>query len=194
MDFSINLPRSRRPTQAANIQQSPVQQAGQYQHHPPSIHELQSNRQTPISQQHSTGQSSPLQLQQNTDLSTDQKQKVQECLWLLGSSLGVQLNIEAIIEEVEIVEDGHSEGEGGGLIEQGENGQVKGIYIVDSGELQIMAGDQNNMHVVTEILRPGNFCGELSTLFEVPQTIETKSQTERCLIPNLHLFFKNAII
>lgn len=98
------------------------------------------------------------------ELSIEQKDIIQECLWSIQSVLGLHLDPVAIYDEVEVVIGG------GGEVELCKNGRAKGIYIVESGELDIIAGGE-----IMHVLRPGDFCGELSALFRVPQFIKANS-------------------
>lgn len=99
------------------------------------------------------------------ELSSEQQQKVMECLWLIEPALDIHFDTDAIVEQVVLVESK------GCVVELCENGQVRGICIVDEGELEVIDGG-----VVIDILLPGDFCGELAALFKVQQNINTKFQ------------------
>lgn len=114
--------------------------------------------------------SSPDSQVHDLGVTTDHEQRVQECLWIIGSFLGLQLDSIAIFEDVEMLNSGAGE------VELCANGKAKGIYIVESGELEIMVEEGGGGGgVVIDVLKQGDFCGELSALFCVPQFIKAKS-------------------
>lgn len=81
--------------------------------------------------------------------------------------------MDAIFEHVEMVT--CEEGE----LELCVGGMAKGIYIVDSGEVEIMVGPGDE---VVDVLGPDDFCGELSALFKVPQLMKAHLQDRLVII------------
>ena len=69
-----------------------------------------------------------------------------------------------------------------GEVELCVGGMAQGIYIVDSGEVEIMVGAGDE---VVDILGPDDFCGELSALFKVPQLM--RAHTHHRLV-NTHFY------
>ena len=143
MSFHINLPFSARQNQATLTRDQK----------PPSKH-----KHTPKTSAMST---------LSPQLTTEQERKITECLWVIEPILGIEFNIDAIVKQVVIVE-GKA-----GVIEMCEKDQVRGICVVDEGEMEVML---DNGEVVVDELRPGDFCGELAALFRVPQNIKAKFQ------------------
>lgn len=82
--------------------------------------------------------------------------------------------MDAIFEHVEMVTC-EEEGE----LDLCVGGMAKGIYIVDSGEVEIMVGAGDE---VVDVLRPDGFCGELSALFKVPQLMKAYSHDRLVII------------
>lgn len=149
VDFCLNLPFSGRSTGVA-FTDSEQRQARKQEQHP----QLRSTFPSPS-------------FQQAKELSSEQQKRVRECFWLIESVLAIHFKLDSIVDQVQTVEGN------GGVIELCEDGQVKGIYIVDEGELEIVTNDGS---VVVNSLKPGDFCGELAALFKVQQDIKTKSQ------------------
>lgn len=87
----------------------------------------------------------------------------------MQSVLGVHFDADLISEAVEVVS-----GSGGELeLCEKDKAFLKGIYIVESGELEITSGEGEGE--LKDVLRTGDFCGELTALFNVPQFIKANS-------------------
>lgn len=186
IDFQINLPMSDRLTQAPPLQQpltaslssgtsaqaQPVERAlhvfspGESSY---SSAVLRSNSSSPEAPELTTSlRQISSSDSESMELSTRQQGMLQECLWNMQSVLGLHFDADAISDGVEVVSSG-----GGEELDLCENGKAKGIYIVESGELEIATGEGEGE--IKDLLRPGDFFGELSALFRVPQFIRAKS-------------------
>lgn len=88
----------------------------------------------------------------------------------MQSVLGLHFDADHVYEGLEVVS-----GAGGKELELCEHGKAKGIYIVEKGELEITTGEGEGE--VRDFLRPGDYCGELSALFGVPQFIKATSHS-----------------
>lgn len=127
-----------------------------------SAYSLRSNSSSPGLTPSSTPDS------ESAGLNTRQLGMLQECLWNMQSVLGLHFDADHISEGLEVVSS-----EDGEELELCEQGKARGIYIVESGELEITTGEGEGE--IKDLLRPGDFCGELSALFRVPQFIKATS-------------------
>ena len=92
-------------------------------------------------------------------LDSVQVRKVQHCLTVLETSLELSISCEEILPYVEMLVLGASSE----VLYHG--GEAKGIFVVNEGALEVLSPDGGT---VLNRLLPGDFCGELSTLFRVP--------------------------
>ena len=101
--------------------------------------------------------------EQMLELNDEQRQAIQECLWIMESFLGLHFDT-AIFDHIREVQ------HGAGAVSLCEGGKARGIYVVESGEMDIVVEE-----VAVDMLGPGDFCGELSALFQVPQFIKAST-------------------
>ena len=99
--------------------------------------------------------------------SAEQQSKVRRCLSTLESSLDVTFQVDEILASVVVTT--HREGQR--ILSQG--AEARGIYVVAEGTLDVLSPDGD---VVLNRLLPGDFCGELSTLFDVRCSACVQSQ------------------
>ena len=100
-------------------------------------------------------------------LSEAQQKKVRSCLDTLGSSLSVTFKVDEILASVVVT----TYRRGQTVLSRG--AQAQGIYVVDEEVLEVLSPEGD---VVLNRLLPGDFCGELSTLFEVPCSAAVRSE------------------
>lgn len=87
-----------------------------------------------------------------------QQRRVRHCLATLEGFLQISFHVDSILSDTQVVSFEQNEE----VIRRGT--EAKGIYVVEEGHLEVLSP---NGDTVLNRLLPGEFCGELSTLFEV---------------------------
>ncbi len=157
MDFHINLPLSARQGQVqANSKLDRLQQRPQHS----SVRKFSS--------QHTD----------RVELDSEQQQKVRDCLCVMESFLDQEFDIDAILKQVVVVDCAGTSGESTGKdmmpgCHCESPPREGGIYIVDDGKLDVIANHDEDMVVNT--LKPGDYYGELSALFQVSYHTKIKA-------------------
>ncbi len=105
-------------------------------------------------------------------LTSEQEQRVHDCLSIIESTLGLDFNTNALTNQVMLVE-GDGATNGGIMDLCDDEGEARGVYIVDSGNMEVLHSDGKT--VINE-LGPGDFCGEISVLFRTSHHINARSQ------------------
>lgn len=170
MDFHINIPLSARPYQTPNL------------HSHPKSTLLQPNQES--LSQHSSAHKDLYLLQQNKAvLNCEQQQKVRDCLCTIESSLGLSFDTDTILKQVVIIDDARTLKTNSrkslmqGCLCEDHRYQEGGICIVDDGELDVLASHEQES-ILTNILKPGDFYGELWALFLVPCPTYTRASNK----------------
>lgn len=96
-----------------------------------------------------------------------QQRRVRHCLATLEGLLEISFHIDNILSDTQVV----SLEENEEIIRQGT--EAKGIYVVEEGQLEVLSP---NGDTVLNRLLPDEFCGELSTLFEVSCTATVRAE------------------
>ena len=87
-----------------------------------------------------------------------QQRRVRHCLATLEGFLQISFHVDSILSDTQVVSFEQNEE----VIRRGT--EARGIYVVEEGHLEVLSP---NGDTVLNRLLPGEFCGELSTLFEV---------------------------
>ncbi len=93
--------------------------------------------------------------------------KVQQCLSHLATFLDVSFNVALILPHVKPVTYQQNDRVLTREEEEEEEDEAMGIFVVDKGVLEVLSPSRDT---VLNRLLPGQFCGELSTLFPTPCT------------------------
>ena len=96
-----------------------------------------------------------------------QQRRVRHCLATLEGLLQISFHVDSIFSDTQVVSFEQKEE----VIRQGT--EARGIYVVDEGHLEVLSP---NCDTVLNQLLPGEFCGELSTLFEVFCTATVRAE------------------